>query len=244
MAYVTIKRMVKRTMNGKRLLILAAFAAFASFAMPAAFAAPSISNQANITVKWNTLAVGSMILATNYSAAGAQGLGAPTILQNQNGGHGTCTANGNGSEVAETVNFGNVTADGLDFTNCQYKNGFIATITTSDPNGYTLGVAATAALPAGYQICAIPNGVWANNMAVTQSGAAAATSITTAASCPAAPSGSGKTNMDNAGNANLFTSATPPTTTTNLGADVDLVIPNNAAIVSASVTDQFTLLVN
>ena len=132
MANHFLKRMVKRTMNGKRLLILAAFAAFASFAMPAAFAS-SLSNTVPITIKWNTQAVGSMIVNTNYSAAGAQGLGAPTIFTNTNTGAGTCTAAGGGPESAATVNFGNVGADGTKFTDCLYKNSFIATISTSDP---------------------------------------------------------------------------------------------------------------
>ena len=224
--------MVKRTMNGKRLLILAAFAAVASFAMPATAA---ISNQVNITVKWNTLAVGSLVINTNYSGTGAQQLTAPTILQNLNGGTtGSCTATGVGSEAAQTVNFGNVTADGTKFTNCQYKNGFIATIITSDPAGYTLGYAATAGFPAGYGLCAIHNGAWANNMAVTQSAAVAATSIVAAPACSAGD------RMDPVGTPSAFTVAAP-TAGTNLGADVDLVIPNNATITNASVTEQFTL---
>jgi hypothetical protein len=233
--------MVKRTMNGKRLLLLAAFAAFASFAMPAAFAG-SLSNTVPITVKWNTQAVGSLILHTNYDATGAQQLTAPSILTNNNGGAGTCTAAGVGSEAAATVNFGNVSADGTKFTNCQYKNAFIAIITTSDPLGYTLGVSAVA-IPAGYQLCAIPNGAWANNMAVTQSSAVAATSIIATNACPAAPSGVGKTNMDTTGNANLFTGGAS-TLGTNLGADVNLVIPNNASIVNNSTVENFTLTVN
>src|ERR1700679_2817405 len=105
MALRHIKRMVKRTMNGKRLLILAAFAAFASFAMPAAFAGTT-SNQVNITVKWNTLAVGTLVINTNYSATGAQQLTAPSILTNVNSGVGTCSLTGIGSEAAQTVNFG------------------------------------------------------------------------------------------------------------------------------------------
>lgn len=223
-------------MNGKRLLILAAFAAFASFAMPAAFAATT-SNQVNITVKWNTLAVGTLVINTNYSGTGAQQLTAPTILTNVNGGVGTCSAAGNGSEVAQTVNFGNVTADGTHFTNCQYKNGFIATITTSDPNGYTLGFVATAAIPAGYGLCAIHNGTWANNMAVTPSVAATATSITAAPACSAGD------RMDSTGSPAAFTTAAS-TAGTNLGADVNLVVPNNASIVAGNVTEQFTLTLN
>jgi hypothetical protein len=227
--------MVKRTMNGKRLLILAAFAAFASFAAPAAYAGV-ISNQVNITVKWNTQAVGTLVVNTNYSAAGAQGLGAPTILTGTNGGVGTCTANGVGSEAPGTVNFGSVSADGTHFTDCQYKNGFNAIITTSDPNGYQLGYVATAALPAGYGLCAIHNGAWANNMAVTQSVAAAAT-VNTVATCTTGD------RMDSTGTPNAF-SVAAATAGTNLGADVELVMPANASIGAQSVTEQFTLTLN
>ena len=223
-------------MNARRLLILATFAVAASATMPAAFAGVT-SNQVNITVKWNTQAVCSLIVNTNYSAAGAQQLTAPAILTNNNGGIGTCTATGVGSEAAATANFGNVSADGTKFTNCQYKNGFVATITTSDPAGYTLGYAATAGFPAGYGLCAIHNGAWANNMAVTQSVAAAATSIVAAPACSTGD------RMDPVGTANAFTSAAA-TVNTNLGADINLVIPNNAATGAQSVTEQFTLTLN
>jgi len=228
--------MVKRTMNGKRLLILAAFAAFASFAMPAAFAGV-ISNTVPVTIKWNTQAVGTLVINTNYSAAGAQGVGAPTILTNNNSGVGTCTAAGAGSEAAQTVNFGNVSADGVKFTDCQYKNGFNAIITTSDPNGYTLGYTASAALPAGYGLCALHNGTWANNAAVVQSAAVAATSIVAAPAC------SSGDRMDSTGTPNAFTSVAA-TVGTNLGADVSLVIPNNASLGAQSVTENFVLTLN
>jgi hypothetical protein len=222
-------------MNGKRLLILAAFAAFATIVMPAAFAG-TISNQANITVKWNTQAVGSMVINTNYSGTGAQQLTAPSILQNLNGGStGSCSATGVGSEAAATVNFGNVTADGVDATNCQYKNAFIATIITSDPNGYILGYKATAGFPAsGYNLCAIHNGTWANNMVVTQSSAASATSNTSTASCTTGDE------MNTTGTTTAFTSAAN-TAGTNLGGDIDLTIAANAPIANNSVTEQFTL---
>jgi hypothetical protein len=222
-------------MNGKRLFILGIFAFVASAALPA-FAGVT-SNQVNITVKWNTQAVGSLVLATNYSATGAQQLTAPAILQNQNGGVGTCTANGVGSEAAGTANFGNVSADNTKFTNCQYKNGFVATIATSDPGGFILGYAATAGFPAGYGLCAIHNGTWATDMPVTQSSAGAATSITAAPACSTGD------RMDVTGTATAFNSGSP-TNGTNLGADIDLVIPNNASIVNASVTEQFTLTLN
>jgi hypothetical protein len=229
--------MVKRTMNGKRLLILAAFAAFASFAMPAAFAT-SIANQTNITIKWNTQAVGSMALHTNYNASGAFGGATAAVVQNLNGGTtgGGCTL-APAAQSDLTVDFSNVTADGTKFTDCQYKNGFNVDIITSDPGGYTFGYQATAAIPAGYGICAQHNGTWAAGGAVVQSVAATAVSIQAA---PACASGD---RMDSTGTPSAFapTTATAPT---NLGADIELVIPNNASVGAASVTELFTLTLN
>jgi hypothetical protein len=234
-------------MNGKRLLLLAAFAAFASIAMPAAFAG-SVSNQANITVKWNTQAVGSMLLNSNYSAAGAQQLTAPSIIQTQNSGVGTCSTTGAGSEAAATVNFNNVSADTTHWTDCQYRNAAIATVTTSDPNGYTVTTQnVTGALPANYAICALGNGVannaggtaFVNNGAVFQDASGSATSITST-TCPAV------TNGWNAGSTSAQTvfSNASGTTGTNLGADYVLVIGPNAATGAQSFNIQYTLTLN
>ena len=102
-----IKRMVKRTMNGKRLLLLGAFAAFASFAVPAAYA-NTLSNTGTITVKWNTQAIGSLVLHTNYDpATGLNNAAGNVVLTNNNGGVGTCAAAGGGN-VDGTVDFGYV----------------------------------------------------------------------------------------------------------------------------------------
>lgn len=229
----------ERTMNGKRLLILAAFAALATLVAPAVYAG-TVSNTSTITVKWNTQAIGSLVLATNYSATGTQQLTAPTILQNTNSGSGVCPAAGTGSEAAETVNFGTVNSDVTKYTNCQYKNAVIATITSSDPTGYTLGVASTAGWPAsGYQLCGIPNGTWANNMAVTQSTATGSATSITSNTCPASPDFT----VGGTGTANAFT-ATAATSGTNLGADYDLVIDNAAPIGNQAVTVTYTLTLN
>jgi hypothetical protein len=167
--------MVKRTMNGKRLLIVAALAAFASFAAPAAYAA-TLSNTVPIQVKWNTQAIGSLVLHTNYvPATGLHSGVAPTILLNADGGAGSCPATG-ATNVDGTVDFGAVSADIAQTTNCQYINAVNAIITTADPTGYTLGEFATAPLPAGYNICLLQNGTWNNNVALPSAGAGAAQS--------------------------------------------------------------------
>jgi hypothetical protein len=240
----------ERTMNGKRLLIAAVFAVFATIVAPRVWAAGTISNQANITVKWNTVAVGSMTLNSNYSATGAQQLTAPAIVQTQNSGAGTCSTNGAGSEAAATVNFGNVTADGAKYTDCQYRNAAVATVTTSDPNGYSVTTQnVSGALPASYALCALGNGAantpgataFANNGAVFQDNTGAATAVTST-TCPTV------TNGWNVGSttASTLLSPTSATTGTNLGADYVLVIGPNAAIQAGGYTFnvQYTLTLN
>lgn len=222
-------------MNGKRLLTLAAFAAIAMTAIPASAVVPP----QNITVKWNTQAVGSLALATNYSATGAQGLGAPAIALTNNGGSGLCTATGSGSEVASTVNFGSVTPDGVKYTDCMYENGVTAAVVTSDSAGYNLAEKATAGYPTpGFLLCLLPNGTFANNLAVTQSGrAGVAPSIVSTSACPG-----GDFLMDTTG-ATLLTSAAQ-TASTNLGGDVELVLAPNATSGAQSVTVTYTLTLN
>ena len=233
-------------MNGKRLLILAAFAAFASIVMPAAFAG-TISNQGNITVKWDTLAVGSMALVSNYSATGAQGNGAPAIVQTQNTGTGTCTTNGVGSEANATVNFGNVTADAsTHYTDCQYRNAALATVVSSDPSWTVTTQNITGALPANYAICLLENGsansaggtAWAINGAVFQDNTGAATAVTTS-TCPT-------TNGFSVGSTTAATAftGTATTTGTNLGADYILVIPPGGVLGNQLFNVQYTLTLN
>jgi hypothetical protein len=236
----------ERTMNGKRLLILAAFAVLATIVAPAVYAG-TISNQANITVKWNTQAIGSMVLNSNYNATGGQLLTAPGIIQTQNSGGGTCSTNGVGSETADTVNFGNVTADTTKYTDCQYRNAVIATVTTSDPGGYSVTTQnITGALPSGYALCGLDNAsanaaggaAWANNGAVFQDNSGTATSIASL-TCPT-------TDGWNVGSttAQTLLAPTAATTGTNLGADYVLVVGPAATITNQETTGfqiQYTL---
>ena len=110
----------------------------------------------------------------------------------------------------------------------------------------------TGALPAGYGICGLANGVannagntaWVNNGAVFQDNTGAATSIT-ALPCPSVGVGSSAKSWD-AGNVaaqTIFSNASS-TTGTNLGADYVLVIGPNAATGAQSFFIQYTLNLN
>jgi len=227
-------------MNGKRLLILAAFAALATVAMPSAFAS-TVTN--TITVKWNTQILSSITMVTQYSAAGAQGNAVPTITSNLNGGAGICTAGGGGAEANLTANFGNVTPDSTKFTDCMYPNGVNAAVVSSDANGYNVAEKATAGYVtgSGYLLCLLPNGVYANNLAVTQSARAGVVpSIVSTAVCPG-----GDFLMDTTGATILpNTGAGGTTALTNLGGDIELVLGPNAPSGAITATITYTLTNN
>lgn len=225
-------------MNIKRALTLATCAAFAFLATPAANATSVTSN--NITVKWNTQAIGSIALVGDYNSSGQggnTGSQTPTVYTATNGGStGACTAAGGGVPANDTtVDFSAVTPDAVDSTDCLYKDAINAKIITSDSAGYT--VAPTATVPANFLLCLLPNGTFANNMAVTTSTRAAAVAgITSAATCTGAPG-----NGYNLGSATTFFTSTGATAATNLGGDVELVIAPNAPSGAQSLTLTYTL---
>lgn len=224
-------------MNTKRTLTLVACAAFAFLAMPAAHATTVTSN--NITVKWNTQAVGSIALVGDYNATGQGGKTGnttPVVYTAANGGSGTCTAAGGGVPADDdTVDYSAVTPDAVDTTDCLYKNAVNAKVVTSDSAGYT--IAPTATVPASFLLCLLPNGTFANNMAITTSARAAAVAgITTAATCTGAPG-----NGYNLGSPATFFTSAALTAGTNLGGDLELVIAPNAPSGAQSLTLTYTL---
>jgi hypothetical protein len=232
----------ERTMNVKRILALATCAALAIFATPAANA--STTTTGTITVKWNTQAIGSMTMVTDYNAAGVAGSVSsttPVILSALNGGTGACTAAGGGVPGVSTLaDFGNVTPDVLQATDCMYKNAVNGVAVTSDSSGYS--VATSAVIPAGFLVCLLPNGgPYTNNEAVTVSARAAAVAgiTTTATTCTGAP-GNG---FNMAASANLISQAVA-TTGTNLGGDIELAIGPNAASGVQTPVVTYTLTMN
>jgi hypothetical protein len=144
---------LKGFLDVKKFVAIAAVAIMCGAALPAGAA---VTVNGTVTVKWNTAVAASMTLATNYDAAGAQQLTAPTIVTQANTGSGACTAAGAGSEAAATVNFGSITPDFAQTTGCLYQNGVNAVVKTNSTN-WTLTEATAAAPPAGATLCALAN---------------------------------------------------------------------------------------
>lgn len=251
--------MVKRKMNGKRLLLMAAFGALATIAMPSAFAS-TVTN--TITVKWNTQAISTLLVTTNYSATGAQQNTVPAILLNANGGTGLCTAGGGGAEVTQVANFGNVTPDGTaNYTDCLYKNGANAFVASSDSSGYALAVAGTT--PASgvanpYKLCLLPNPAagWTaptagGAVAAVQTVRVAAPAVTNATACNAVESAKGIDLANLGGTGGTIQPATSGANATtsgaNYGGDILLGIPalaSSSPVAGSSVTVTYTLTLN
>lgn len=216
-------------MNIKRTTALAAFAALIMSATPAFAASPTI------TVKWDTQALSSIVLTTQYNGTGVHITTADTILANLNGGAGICQASDTEATTG-TINFGNVTPDLTLSTDCMEENAVNAVIQTNDALGYTVAESATSGYPAsGYLLCLLPNGTYANNLAATTTARGSAPSITSTTAC-----GSGNFNMDTTG-ATLL-SPTAATTGTNLGGDMEMVIGGNAPTGAQSVVETYTLV--
>ena len=210
------------------------FAALASFAAVLATMAPALAANptGTVTIKWDTQSIATMTLTTNYSATGAQGLGAPAIFQNVNGGAASagCTATGAGSEVAQTVNFGFVTPDSAKYVNCLYDNGINAAVATNDTLGYAVNVQETTAptSPASYMLCLLPNGTYSNTGAVAQSTRTSNALVTSIVTTTASGTSCGAGNTTIWGTSEALYSSAAATAGANFGADVELVIAPNA----------------
>jgi len=202
-----------------------------------------------VTVKWNTQQVAAITMYTQTTASKTHAATAPSqdiywggngsLTSGCNGTTDTASAGGD-SSANLTVNFGNVTPDANDYTNCLETNAIDAYVTTNDASGYTVGVAATAGVPATYDtatngslVCVLPDGTYANNLAWTTSARVAAVSMTSTTACS---SGTAIT----ATSATLLT-ATAATSGTELNGDLQLNLGPNSAVVTASMTVTYTL---
>ncbi len=221
-------------MNQKRIAALAFVASLAATTIPS-FAATT----GTVTVKWNTQALASIIVNSQASTGG------PTITQaTQNiywngntsvtsgcaGSINTATAGTDpASGASPIVNFGNVTPDSAQYTDCMETNAVEAYVVTNDTNGWKVQAGISAAAPANYgvaggtNLCLLPNGTWANNLAYTASGRSAAPSIVSATACPAGDFQIGATAPGT-----TLLSTTASTAGTNLNADLELVLGPNA----------------
>jgi hypothetical protein len=212
-------------------------------ALPAAAANPT----GNVTVKWNIAATGTLALNQNYSAAGAAQTTAPAIVSMAvMPGGASCTAAGAGSEAAGTVNFGAIAppSGGAANSACQYKNAINAVVTTNDTAGWSITEALSAAMPAGYALCAIPNGfTWGAaagaTMSATSSAAANAVNPTGANACGAGSNGITTTAATAMTNPNAFSAPAA-----NVGEDFELLVPPLATVGANTATVVYTLVLN
>lgn len=226
-------------MKTKQLLASAAFAGLIIGALPVG--AATVTGTA--TVKWNTQAIATLVLNTNYSAAGAQLTSAPSILAHVSG-SGACTATGTGGEVAGTVNFGNVTPDSSTVSDCLYKNAVNAQVVTNSTN-WSLTEQSVAAVPAGFELCALANNsggtfpfTVAATLPATQTTRVAALSNANTTACVSGSQiNTTPFNLISA-ESTAFTSGSPA----NLGEDIDLAIGANAPAGAQTVSVTYTLV--
>ncbi|HTU69902.1 MAG TPA: hypothetical protein VMF11_06235 [Candidatus Baltobacteraceae bacterium] len=215
----------------KRIAALAALSAIISMAAPAMAAAPTI------TVKWNTQTISTFVVTTQASAAETHSGTAENIYWGGNGSTSsgcagtTDTASaGTDNSANGTVNFGSVTPDAADYTDCLEVNAVNAYVATNDSNGYNVTVQATSAVPSNYAaaangayLCLLPNGTWANNLAYTASTRNAAVAITSTTACPAGDFGVASSA------ATTLLAETASTAATNIPQDMELVLGPNAS---------------
>jgi hypothetical protein len=170
----------ERDMKLKNIAALATLGAMILTAAPAmAVVAPPV------TVKWNTQKSAAITIYTDPTASqtgnaapaandqfqtGSPSLGA--AAQCNSGAPGVAGNAGkdgatNGPWALATVNFGNVTPDGANYTNCLEINAVETYVTTNDSAGVNIQAALTAGTPVGYglaangsAICIIPANTW------------------------------------------------------------------------------------
>lgn len=225
-------------MNHKRIAALALLAALAYSAAPASAA---VTKTGTINVKWNTQLLATLNLYTNYDSTGTGLQANGTILANTNGGSGTCSATDTGA-VQGTVNFGNVSADAVKATDCMYENAVNAVANTNSTN-WTLTEAAT--MPAGYGLCALPNGTAsfpfaAGALPATQTTRTTAASVPSNTSTTTCATGS----FISAAGFTVGSSSAAALANANFGEDIELVISPNAAAGAQTVAVTYTLVAN
>lgn len=244
-------------MNSKKLIALVALAAFGAFMAPSLPASAALTG--SVLVKWNTQSIGSILLFTQYSTgttpAGQHGAAAGTILAKDNGVGGICQATD--ASANGTVNYGNITPSSAEM-NCMETNAINAQVVTNDTsaNGWMVTEATSAAVPAGYELCAYANQVSGAfpfsgaSLPATLTSRVAAVTNTTSASCASSGQALSMTAFDvvgtgagpSGGDTSAFSAASPA----NMGEDLEIVFdptaPAGASPVGFSAV--YTLILN
>ena len=243
-------------MNVKKLAALALLSAIVCSAGPA------VAATGTVTVKWNTQKSAAIVLYTQTTASqtsvapaandmyqgGAPAMGAAAgcngLTTGTAGAAGKDGSGGNGAWVTGTVNFGNVTPDGVNYTNCLETNAVEAFVTTNDSLGVNITVQA-AGVPATYDtaangslLCILPDGTWntGSPTAWTTSARAATVAMNSTTAC-------------SSGTAVLASSATSILNSTvagtqDLNSDLQLNLGPNSTTGSVSATLTYTVTPN
>lgn len=230
-------------MNVKRIAALASMSALILSAGPAMAATTG-----TVTVNWNTQSVSSIVLHTQATAS-ANHTGPSPIWSNLNTGAGICQVTDASADL--TVNFGNVTPDTAQYTDCNENNAVAASVVSNDSLGWKVTEQATAGAPGNYKaaangalVCILPNGAYANNLAWTAStrtSNALTPSIVSTTACP------GGDFIVDSGAATTLVNTAAATAGTVLNSDMELVLGPNAASsagVPVSMTVTYTIIGN
>ena len=245
-------------MNIKRYAALVTLGALLSTAAPALAVAPT----GTVQVEWNYAITATITMYTQTTASKTSvtpaandiywaSSPAGSVSSGCNGTVATAAAGkdgsgGNGAWATGVVNFGNVVADSVDYTNCLEINAIDAYIVTNDSLGANLTVQATAGVPSAYDtasngslLCILPNGAWntGGNTAWTASARAAAVSMNSTIACSAG------TLVPSASGANIL-ALTKSTTGSDLNSDLQLNMGPAMQSGAQTVTLTYTLTTN
>ncbi len=233
----------------KKLIALSTLAAIAAGAGPALAAT---TKTGTVTVQWNTQAIASLTLHTDYNASGTfnGGTQAGQILTGTNGGTGACTAV-DPTNTDLTVNFGTPSPDGTNVTNCLYKSAVNAIISTNSTSWGLTEQATAGYTAANGTLCAFGNsvafplsGAQAGLTTAHVSARASAVAITTASDAACTTAGGTPISATMATLANAVTTAFTSASPANIGEDVELSLPAQAPTGTTTVTETYTLTAN
>ena len=132
---------------------LLTLAIVAGLLVPATAVRASNTTTGGAQIQWTTTATATMAIATQYSAAFAQGTATPTLLPSVAG---ICA--GSGSETAFTLTFGALNPIKASPSACLYKNALAVSVSTNDATGFSLTQYLDTTPTTGVGICAFPNG--------------------------------------------------------------------------------------
>jgi len=217
-------------------------------------AAPAVAGTSgNVVVTWNVQPAATLTMHTNYNSSGAfAGASTFNIYWTSNGGTtGKCNSGTAPTQADGTNAFGQITPDPVNVTDCLFANAVNLNVVTTSTNWNLSEQVTAGSIPAGYFLCALPNGTFsfasnpAGNLAVAQTTRTAAVgAITSAATCTGSPANGQNISTTSANLASADANSTVAAGT-NIGLDYELAVPANAATLpSGSATVTYTLVAN